>query len=154
VASPSGRGVEWFGDPRGALCRPGRRSEGSGKEERRPAVDFQCQLFLKPKRRGRGDAQAPLDEGNGGGTCGASLPLPPSMGGHPMAAPAGAVAARALSEEGDDPGWSGLGQIGRAERVSCENFHGNDLGYQGESSQIDNGLWQILFKNFKQRFGF
>jgi hypothetical protein len=30
--------VAWFGDPRGALYRPGRRSEGSGKEERRPAV--------------------------------------------------------------------------------------------------------------------
>jgi hypothetical protein len=40
---------------------------------------------LKPKRRGRGDARAPLDEGNGGGTSGASLPLPPSTGGHPMA---------------------------------------------------------------------
>jgi hypothetical protein len=66
---------------------------------------------LKPKRRGRGDTRAPLDEGNGGGICGASLPLPPSMGGHPLAAhsaaaPVGAVAARALSDEGDDPGWA------------------------------------------------
>jgi hypothetical protein len=32
--------VAWFGDPRGALYRPGRRSEGSGKEERQPvAID-------------------------------------------------------------------------------------------------------------------
>jgi hypothetical protein len=66
---------------------------------------------LKPKRRGTGDARAPLDEGNGGGIGGASLPLPPSMGGHPLAthgaaAPAGAVAARALSDEGDDLGWA------------------------------------------------
>jgi hypothetical protein len=53
----------------------------------------------------------PLDEGNGGGIGGASLPLPPSTGGHPLAAhgaaaPAGVVAARALSDEGDDPGWA------------------------------------------------
>jgi hypothetical protein len=66
---------------------------------------------LKPKRRGRGDTRAPLDEGKGGGIGGASLPLPPSTGGHPVAAhsvvaPAGAVAARALSDEGDDPGWA------------------------------------------------
>jgi hypothetical protein len=77
-------------------------------------VGFQYQPFLKQKRRGRGDARAPLDEGNGGGTCGASLPLPPSTGGHPMVAHdtvalARAVVAQALSEEGDDPGWAGLG---------------------------------------------
>jgi hypothetical protein len=63
---------------------------------------------LKLKRRGRGDVRAPLDEGNGGGIGGASLPLPPSTGGHPLAAHgaaalAGAVVARALSDEGDDP---------------------------------------------------
>jgi hypothetical protein len=120
---------------------------------------FSIPAILKPKRRGRGDAWASLDEGKGGGTGGASLPLPPSTRGHPMAAhgamaPAGAVAARALSEEGDDPRWAGLGRIDRAERAGCENFQGNDLGYQGESGQIDNGLWQILFTNFKQRFGF
>jgi hypothetical protein len=57
-------------------------------------------------------------------------------------------------DEGDDPRWAGLGRIGRAERAGCENFQGNDLGYQGESGQIDNGLWQILFTIFKQRFGF
>jgi hypothetical protein len=66
---------------------------------------------LKPKRRGRGDARALLDEGPGGGIGGASLPLPPSTGGHPLAAhgaaaPIVAVAARALSNEGDDPGWA------------------------------------------------
>jgi hypothetical protein len=72
---------------------------------------FSIPAILKPKRRGRGDARAPLDEGNRGGIGGASLPLPPSTGRHPMAvhgaaAPAGAVAARALSEEGDDLGWA------------------------------------------------
>jgi hypothetical protein len=47
---------------------------------------FSIPVILKPKRRGRGAARAPLDEGNEGGTCGASFPLPPSTGGHPMAA--------------------------------------------------------------------
>jgi hypothetical protein len=28
-----------------------------------------------------------------------------------------------------------------AERATCKNFQGKDLGYQGESIQIDNGLW-------------
>jgi hypothetical protein len=64
------------------------------------------------------------------------------------------MAARVLSVQGDDPGWAGLGQIGRAEQAGCENFQGNDLGYQGESGRIENGLWQILFTIFKQRFGF
>jgi hypothetical protein len=59
-----------------------------------------------------------------------------------------------VTDEGDDPRWAGLGRISRAERAGCENFQGNDLGYQGESGQIDNGLWQILFTIFKQRFGF
>jgi hypothetical protein len=72
---------------------------------------FSIRAILKPKRRGRGDARAPLDEGKGGGKGGALLPLPPSTGGHPLAvhgaaAPAGTVAARALSDEGDDPGWA------------------------------------------------
>jgi hypothetical protein len=53
-------------------------------------------------------------EGNRGGTGGAPLPLSPSMAGHPMAvhgaaASVGAVAARVLPEEGDDPGWASLG---------------------------------------------
>jgi hypothetical protein len=70
---------------------------------------FSIPAVLKPKRRGRGDVRAPLDEGNGGGIGGASPPLPLSTGGHPLAAhsaaaPARAVAARALSDEGDDPG--------------------------------------------------
>jgi hypothetical protein len=78
----------------------GRAAAGSG---------FSILAVLKPKRRGRGDVRAPLDEGNGGGIGGASLPLPPSTGEHPLAAhgaaaPARAVAARALSDEGDDPG--------------------------------------------------
>jgi hypothetical protein len=59
---------------------------------------FSISAVSKPKRRGRGDARAPLDEGNGGGTGGALLPLPPSTGGHPMvacgaAAPGAAAAA-------------------------------------------------------------
>jgi hypothetical protein len=73
---------------------------------------------LKPKRRGRGDAQAPIDEGNEGGTGGASLPLPPSTGGHPMAAHgvaalAGEVAARAFSQRRKKEGragWLGRGR--------------------------------------------
>jgi hypothetical protein len=69
---------------------------------------FSIPAVLKPKRRGRGDVRVPLDEGNGGGIGSASLPLPPSTGGHPLvghgvAAPAGAVVAQALSDEGDDP---------------------------------------------------
>jgi hypothetical protein len=82
-----------------------------------------------------------------------------------VATPAEVVAARALSDEGDDPGLTdrvgppvsereATGRIGQAEQADCENFQGNDLGYQGGSGQIDNGLWQILFKIFKQRFGF
>jgi hypothetical protein len=58
------------------------------------------------------------------------------------------------NEEGDDPGWAGLGRISRAKWADCENFQGNDLGYRGESGRIDNGLWQILLTIFKQRFGF
>jgi hypothetical protein len=75
---------------------------------------FSIPDVLKLKRRGRGDAWALLDEGNGGGTVGASIPLPLSMGGHPkvahdVVAPVGAVAAQVLSEEGGDPqvGWLG-----------------------------------------------
>jgi hypothetical protein len=37
----------------------------------------------KSKRRGRGVGRVPLDEGNGGGTSGASPPLPSGMGGYP-----------------------------------------------------------------------
>jgi hypothetical protein len=47
-----------------------------------------------------------------------------------------------------------LGRIGRAGQAGWENFQGNDLGYPGELGRIDNGLWQILFTIFKQRFGF
>jgi hypothetical protein len=127
---------------------------------------FSISVVLKPKRRGRGDSRASLDDGNGGGTGGASLPLPPSTGEHPMAAhgaaaPCGAVAAREFcrrrKKEGR-AGWAGRGRWpkrgGEGERAGCKNFHGNDLGYQGESGRIDNGLWQILFTIFKQRFGF
>jgi hypothetical protein len=90
-----------------------------------------------------------------------------------VSTPAGAVAAWALSDEGDDPGLTdrvgppvnereataesdkqregGDGRIGQAEQAGCENFQGNDLGYQGGSGRIDNGLWQILFKIFKTK---
>jgi hypothetical protein len=79
---------------------------------------FSIPAVLKPKRRGRGDARVPLDEGKGGGIGGASLPLALSTGRHPLvahgvAAPAGAVAARALSDEGDDPGWAELDERSR-----------------------------------------
>jgi hypothetical protein len=53
-----------------------------------------------------------------------------------------------VTTPGSLTGWAHVEQAG------CENFQGNDLGYQGGSGQIDNGLWQILFKIFKQRFGF
>jgi hypothetical protein len=43
---------------------------------------FNTGCFETEKER-EGDARAPLDEGNGGGTGGASLPLPPSTGGIP-----------------------------------------------------------------------
>jgi hypothetical protein len=36
---------------------------------------FSVPAVLKPKRRGRGDARAPLDEGNGGGGREASGPV-------------------------------------------------------------------------------
>jgi hypothetical protein len=108
---------------------------------------------LKPKRRGRVDARAPLDGGNGGGTGGSSLPLPPSMGGppmaaHGMAAPAGTVVSRAFGQRRKKEGWAGWAvrgrwprEEGKRERASCEIFQGNDLGYHGESGRIDNGLW-------------
>jgi hypothetical protein len=81
------------------------------------------------------------------------------------------VAARALSDEGDDPRLTdrvgppvserdstvesdkpqnrGDGRIGQAEQAGCENFQGNDLAYQGGSGQIDNGLWGFKIKDFK-----
>jgi hypothetical protein len=71
-----------------------------------------------------------------------------------VAVPTGGDGSLGETEEGDDPGWAGLGRIGRAEQAGCENFHGNYLGYQGESGRFDNGLWQILVTIFKQRFGF
>jgi hypothetical protein len=79
---------------------------------------------LKLKRRGRGDAWALLDEGNRGGTVGASIPLPLSMGGHPKVAPTGAVAAQVLSEEVTTPGglvWAESAEwSGPAARISVE----------------------------------
>jgi hypothetical protein len=88
---------------------------------------FSIPAILKPKRRGRGDVRAPLDEGNGGGIGGASLPLPPSTGGHPLAAHvaaalAGAVVARALSNEGDDPGLTDrVGPPGSEREATAES---------------------------------
>jgi hypothetical protein len=40
-------------------------------------------FVLKPKRRGRGDAWPPLDEGKGCGIRGASIQLLPGVGGRP-----------------------------------------------------------------------
>jgi hypothetical protein len=71
---------------------------------------------------------------------------------HGAAAPIGAVVARVRPRK--KPGWAGLGRIGRAERAGCQIFQGNDMGYQGELGRIDNGVWQILFTIFEQRFGF
>jgi hypothetical protein len=90
---------------------------------------------------------------------GASVQLPTSARGRQttarcVAAPTEGNGASGETEEGDDPGWASLGRIGRAEQARCKTFQGNDLGYQGESGRIDNGLWKILFTIFKQRFGF
>jgi hypothetical protein len=80
---------------------------------------------LKPKWRGRGDARAPLDEGNGG-TGGASLPLPSSTGGHPMAASVRAVVARAFDRRrgglAGPEGGGGPREEGKRERAGCKNF--------------------------------
>jgi hypothetical protein len=37
--------------------------------------------------------------------------------------------------------WVGVGQNWARSWTGYENFQGNDLGYQGESGLIDNGLW-------------
>jgi hypothetical protein len=69
---------------------------------------FSIPAVLKPKRRGRGDARVPLDEGNGGGGREASGPVqrrwPEAHGGARRSNAGRAVAARTLSDEGDDPG--------------------------------------------------
>jgi hypothetical protein len=79
--------------------RGGRAAAGGGLSI--PAV-------LKPKRRGRGDARAPLDEGNGGGGREASGPVRrrwlEAHGGARRGNVDRAVKARTLSDEGDDPG--------------------------------------------------
>jgi hypothetical protein len=55
----------------------------------------------------------PLDEGNGGGIGSALLPLPPSMGGHPLAAHGAAVPAGAGG--GDSGGrWRTMPEVGQA----------------------------------------
>jgi hypothetical protein len=60
----------------------GRRGIGGGGQPKVSAVSKAS--ISKSKRRGRGVGWVPLDEGNGGGTDGASPPLPSGMGGHPM----------------------------------------------------------------------
>jgi hypothetical protein len=68
--------------------------EARRRWRRRPEVSAVSKASVsESKRRGRGDARAPLDEGNGGGIGDTSLPLQPRTGGHPMAAH-GAVARR------------------------------------------------------------
>jgi hypothetical protein len=74
---------------------------------------------LKPKRRGRGDARASLDEGNGGGTGGTLLPLQPSTGGPPIAvhsaaSPVRAVAARAFGRRKEKRERTSAGPKGRS----------------------------------------
>jgi hypothetical protein len=66
---------------------------------------FSIPVVMKPKRRGRVDIQASLDEGNRGGMGGASLPLHPSTGGRRSAARVEAAhrgAVVATPQEGDD----------------------------------------------------
>jgi hypothetical protein len=56
-----------------------------GRRGGRPEVSAVSKASIsKSKRRGRGVGWVPLDEGNGGGTSGASPPLPSGMGGRPM----------------------------------------------------------------------
>jgi hypothetical protein len=74
---------------------------------------FPIPAVLKYKRRGRGDAQAPLDEGNGGGIGGASLPLPPSTGGHPLVAH-GAAAPAGVGGGGSGGRWKMMPEVGQA----------------------------------------
>jgi hypothetical protein len=77
---------------------------------------FSIPAILKPKRTQRGDARAPLDEGNRGGTGGASLPLPPSTGRHPMAMHGAVVAAGAVAAQAFDRRRKKEGRAGWAER--------------------------------------
>jgi hypothetical protein len=76
----------------------GREAAGGG---------FSIPVVLKPKRRGRGDTRASLDEGNGGGGREASGPVrrrwPEAHGGARRGNAGRAVAARTLSDEGDNP---------------------------------------------------
>jgi hypothetical protein len=101
-----------------------------------------------------------------------------------VATPTGAVAAQALSDEGDNPGLtdrvgppvsvreatadsdkrsrrrpnrtSGAGddRIGQAEQAGCENFKGNDLGYQGGSGQLTMGCGKFFSKFSNKDLGF
>jgi hypothetical protein len=105
------------------------------------------------KRRGRGDAQAPLDEGNRGGTGGASPPVPPSMGGHPMAAHGAAArrgAAAAVNRGGGRVGWPGPGcccGLGRHGRIPKKD----ELGCQGELGRnegLNRKACKIVFSFF------
>jgi hypothetical protein len=61
--------VAWFGDPRGALYRPGPRSEGSGKEEQRPAGELSRWLLMAPFRVGEEMGEGEIEgEGRGWGS--------------------------------------------------------------------------------------
>jgi hypothetical protein len=74
----------------------------------------------------------PLDEGNRGDTGGASLPLPLSMGGHPMehgaAVPVGAVAAQAFGRRKEKRERASAGPKGRSGPPK-------PLGLEGEVGQ-------------------
>jgi hypothetical protein len=58
--------------------------DGEVRHRRRRPAGGECGFkSFKSKRRGRGVGWVPLDEGNGGGTGGASPPLPSGTGGRP-----------------------------------------------------------------------
>jgi hypothetical protein len=62
-----------------------------------------------------------------------------------------------LSVEGDDPGLTDRVGPPVSEREATAKSDKRSMRRLNQTSgagQIDNGLWQILFKIFKQRFGF
>jgi hypothetical protein len=107
----------------------------------------------------------PLDEGNGGGIGGASLHLPLSTGGHPMAAhgvvaPAGAVAAGHRPRKVTTPGrpvWSESAErSGPIVRISMEmtwaievNRAELTMGWGKFFSQFPNNDLGFKIKDFK-----
>jgi hypothetical protein len=116
----------------GALYRPGPRGEGSGR-----ACAGRWWVFItvgfEVNNEGRGDGMAPIYEGKGGGTGGASSRLHLSARGRSLAvydvvASGEAAVARVGTEEGDNPWVGWLGRISLAIWARCINFQGKRFG--------------------------